>query len=142
MSVTNNSLSKDYPHKNNHARQTIYVTVGAWEGQFKVVYDYRRCTVLRRFHSWSLCFASSGSSAESSSSDDNQDDGNGDDKKDDPEVVIEDKTGMQADPAQGALASIMVPEVFPEVPLLPVHKSPVFPRFVKMMEVGKVILND
>ena len=50
-------------------------------------------------------------------------------------MVIEDKTGAKVDPAQGALAQVMVPDVFPEVPLLPVHRNPVFPRFVKMMEV-------
>ena len=50
-------------------------------------------------------------------------------------MVIEDKAGAKVDPALGALAQVVVPDVFPEVPLLPVHRNPVFPRFVKMMEV-------
>lgn len=49
--------------------------------------------------------------------------------------MIEDKAGVKVDPAQGVLAQVMVPDVFPEVPVLPVHRNPVFPRFVKMMEV-------
>lgn len=38
-------------------------------------------------------------------------------------------------PEYGALAPVMVPEVYPRVPLLCVHRNPVFPRFVKMLEV-------
>ena len=75
----------------------------------------------------------SGHSSESSSGDDGEDDGGN--KSDEPEVVIEDKTGTPPDPSQGALAQVVVPDVFPEVPLLPVHRNPVFPRFVKMLEV-------
>ena len=55
-------------------------------------------------------------------------------------MVIEDKTEAKIDPAAGALAQVIVPDVFPEVPLLPVHRNPVFPRFVKMMEVCFTIL--
>ena len=63
-------------------------------------------------------------------------DGDGGDKKDDgAEPVIEDKAGAKVDPSLGALAQVVVPDVFPEVPLLPVHRNPVFPRFIKMMEV-------
>lgn len=49
--------------------------------------------------------------------------------------MIEDKAGAKVDPSLGALAQVVVPDVFPEVPLLPVHRNPVFPRFIKMMEV-------
>ena len=77
----------------------------------------------------------SGQSSEGASGN-GSDDGDGGDKKDDgAEVVIEDKAGAKVDPALGALAQVVVPDVFPEVPLLPVHRNPVFPRFVKMMEV-------
>lgn len=78
----------------------------------------------------------SGQSSEGASGNGN-DDGDGGDKKDDgTEVVIEDKSaGAKVDPSLGALAQVVVPDVFPEVPLLPVHRNPVFPRFVKMMEV-------
>ena len=82
----------------------------------------------------------SGQSSEGASGNGN-DDGDGSDKKDEgPDVVIEDKTGAQVDPSQGALAQVIVPDVFPEVPVLPVHRNPVFPRFVKMMEVQYLIL--
>ena len=68
------------------------------------------------------------------SSGDNGDDGGGDDDGED--VIIEDKGGDSGvEPEYGALAPVMVPEVFPRVPLLCVHRNPVFPRFVKMLEV-------
>ncbi|CAB4003333.1 lon protease homolog, mitochondrial-like, partial [Paramuricea clavata] len=61
------------------------------------------------------------------------DDGGDDDGED---VIIEDRVGdTSADPEYGALAPVMVPEVFPRVPLLCVHRNPVFPRFVKMLEI-------
>ena len=85
-------------------------------------------------HKLLIQFDWSGQSSESSSGDDNGE-GDGGNKNDDAEVVIEDKTGTAADPGQGALAQVVVPDVFPEVPLLPVHRNPVFPRFVKMLEV-------
>lgn len=75
------------------------------------------------------------SSSSESSSNGNQDDNGDGSHKDDPEVVIEDKTGISPDPTQGVLTQIAVPDVFPEVPLIPVHRNPVFPRFVKMLEV-------
>ncbi|EDO31613.1 predicted protein, partial [Nematostella vectensis] len=37
---------------------------------------------------------------------------------------------------------VVVPEVFPEVPLIPVHRNPVFPRFVKMLEINDKSLMD
>ena len=36
---------------------------------------------------------------------------------------------------QTALAKVIIPDEFPDVPLLPVPRSPIFPRFVKMFEV-------
>ena len=35
-----------------------------------------------------------------------------------------------------AIAPVNIPEDFPEVPVLPVSRNPVFPRFVKMLEVS------
>ena len=37
--------------------------------------------------------------------------------------------------ANGALSAMNVPDYFPNVPLIPVHKNPVFPKFIKMIEV-------
>lgn len=73
-------------------------------------------------------------SASSTGSSDDGDDG--DDSDDGEDVIIEDKVGDAGVKAEyGALAPVMVPEVFPRVPLLCVHRNPVFPRFVKMLEV-------
>ena len=84
-----------------------------------------------------MLFCSS-QSPEGTSGNGHDDDGDGRDKKDEgTDVVIEDQSGIKVDPSQGALAQVLVPDVFPEVPILPVHRNPVFPRFVKMMEVCK-----
>ena len=37
---------------------------------------------------------------------------------------------------QTALAKVIIPDEFPDVPLLAVPRSPIFPRFVKMLEVN------
>ena len=36
---------------------------------------------------------------------------------------------------QYALAPITIPDVFPEVPVLPISRNPIFPKFVKMLDV-------
>lgn len=36
---------------------------------------------------------------------------------------------------QYALAPVSIPDVFPEVPILPISRNPIFPKFVKMLEV-------
>merc|ERR1719427_1067170 len=38
-------------------------------------------------------------------------------------------------PNAGALSSITVPENFPNVPIIAVNRNPVFPRFIKMIEI-------
>ncbi|KAG9461657.1 hypothetical protein GDO78_016118 [Eleutherodactylus coqui] len=40
-----------------------------------------------------------------------------------------------AAPVVTALTPLVVPEVFPDVPVIPVSRNPVFPRFVKIIEV-------
>lgn len=40
-------------------------------------------------------------------------------------------------PQMTALTPMMVPEVFPNVPLIAVSRNPVFPRFIKIIEVRK-----
>ena len=34
-----------------------------------------------------------------------------------------------------ALAPVAIPDMFPEVPILPISRNPIFPKFVKMLEV-------
>jgi len=75
------------------------------------------------------------SSSSENNNNNNQDDDGNDPDNDEQEPVIVDKPGITADPTQGALASTAVPEVFPVVPVIPVQRNPVFPRFVKMLEV-------
>ena len=34
-----------------------------------------------------------------------------------------------------AVAKVEVPEQFPDIPILPITRAPVFPRFIKIIEV-------
>lgn len=43
---------------------------------------------------------------------------------------------------QHAIAPVTVPDNFPEVPILAISRNPIFPRFVKMLEVSAVLRND
>ena len=43
---------------------------------------------------------------------------------------------------QFALAPVSIPDVFPEVPVLPISRNPIFPKFVKMLEVSCQILRS
>lgn len=68
--------------------------------------------------------------------------GNGGDHEDETEEVegeASDDTAMglvaPAMPAEGTVAPISIPEVFPDVPVLTMNRNPLFPRFVKMMEI-------
>jgi Lon-like ATP-dependent protease len=45
------------------------------------------------------------------------------------------ETSAPMNPLYGALSTMNVPEVFPKVPVIAVSRNPVFPRFIKMLEV-------
>lgn len=57
------------------------------------------------------------------------------DKKSSSEELEDSELEMLPGPRHHALAPVTVPETFPEVPLLPISRNPLFPRFVKMLEV-------
>ena len=42
--------------------------------------------------------------------------------------------------AFGALAQIAVPENYPTVPVIPLYRNPVFPKFVKLVEVKQILV--
>ncbi|XP_076847775.1 lon protease homolog, mitochondrial isoform X1 [Brachyhypopomus gauderio] len=50
--------------------------------------------------------------------------------------------GAYVPPQMTALTPMMVPEVFPNVPLIAVTRNPVFPRFIKIIEVKNKYLMD
>ncbi|KAL5005304.1 hypothetical protein ScPMuIL_018760 [Solemya velum] len=52
-----------------------------------------------------------------------------------PEIVTEGFPG-------GALTAMAVPDIFPKVPVISISRNPVFPRFVKMIEVSNKNLMD
>ncbi|XP_076800484.1 lon protease homolog, mitochondrial-like [Clavelina lepadiformis] len=78
--------------------------------------------------------ASSGNDGDNND-DSNQDDGvpaqNGDEEKP-PEVIYQ---PIMPGPAAGALSAMTIPDDFPNVPIIPVNRNPVFPKFIKMIEV-------
>jgi len=70
---------------------------------------------------------------------DGRDDGG---SKKDPEVIIDSSATDQQHISNTALAQIGVPDNFPEVPILPVLRNPIFPKFVKLIEVSDKSLID
>lgn len=79
-----------------------------------------------------------GSSSGEGDDDDKNDDGSGED-----EEIIEDKDGelephpntMPGPSFTVALSPMTVPDNFPIVPIIVVRRNPLFPKFVKMIEV-------
>ena len=77
-----------------------------------------------------------------SSDDDGKDDGDDNDgKQREPDIVIEATESSDINskstvlPGGGALSALTVPDVFPNVPIIAVNRNPVFPKFIKMIEV-------
>lgn len=61
----------------------------------------------------------------------------GQDGQDGPEDAGGDGAGpVYGAPQMTALTPMLVPEVFPTVPFIAVSRNPVFPRFIKIIEVG------
>lgn len=62
----------------------------------------------------------------------------GEDKSEDGEDL-----GLETLPASRHhdIAPVNIPDNFPEVPILPITRNPLFPRFVKMLEVGLNVYN-
>ncbi|XP_036356649.1 lon protease homolog, mitochondrial [Octopus sinensis] len=96
-------------------------------------------------HSRSLYFHESRrlfSSSSSSSGDDSSENA----PKENSNVVPEGDEGSFSNLGPGgfgmALTTLSVPDVFPKVPIIPVSRNPVFPRFVKMIEVTNKDLMD
>ena len=73
-----------------------------------------------------------GGAASSSGGQDGEDSGSG--SGDDGEVVY-DQTGQEYPTMTTALATMTVPDFFPNVPVIAVKRNPCFPRFIKMIEV-------
>ena len=72
----------------------------------------------------------------SSSADDSGQDGEGDEPE--PPATQEPVTVTETMYPIGALTSMAIPEVFPNVPLIAISRNPVFPNFVKMIEVSSL----
>ncbi|XP_047127489.1 lon protease homolog, mitochondrial isoform X1 [Hydra vulgaris] len=84
------------------------------------------------------------SSSNSNGEQSNDNPNNGDDGEDEKKgtirhAVLNDPNDV---PPFGALAQIAVPENYPTVPILPLYRNPVFPKFVKLVEVTDKWLVD
>ena len=73
----------------------------------------------------------SSSSSSSSDGDDGEGGGGSDDGSPVPDVTV----GGDLPPSVVALSPMTVPEVWPRVPVIAVRRHPLFPRFIKMIEV-------
>lgn len=81
-----------------------------------------------------LAYYSSLSSGQSSDGDGEND---SDSEKDDPEPeIVADDPPPSTNYPMSALTTMSVPDVFPNVPVIAIGRNPVFPRFVKMIEVS------
>jgi hypothetical protein len=45
-------------------------------------------------------------------------------------------------PTHSLPATVVIPEEWPHVPLIAINRNPVFPRFIKLIEVGETLRND
>ena len=91
------------------------------------------CRLHRSDYSQSFLNCASQIRPYSSSADDSGQDGEGDEPE--PPATQEPVTITETMYPIGALTSMAVPEVFPNVPLIAISRNPVFPNFVKMIEV-------
>ncbi|CAG2113277.1 unnamed protein product [Medioppia subpectinata] len=69
-------------------------------------------------------------------------DNNSDDK---PQQSAEDEElerFIEDNQRSSSLAAVTVPEVWPEVPVIAIHRNPVFPRFIKIIEISNQTLMD
>jgi len=81
----------------------------------------------------------SGSDDFSSSSSEGGDEGEGAGSEDGGDSPVPDVTvGGDLPPSMVALSPMTVPEVWPRVPVIAVRRHPLFPRFIKMIEVTTV----
>jgi len=74
-------------------------------------------------------------SSQSSSNDGGDDDVKKPDANDIDEVDAQPILKANMPPTGGALSAMSVPENFPNIPIIAVNRNPVYPRFVKMIEV-------
>lgn len=84
---------------------------------------------LSRIASGQLYYStSSGGGGEEGESGEESEEGEGSEKEDD---TIQGSLHQQY-----ALAPVSIPDIFPEVPVLPISRNPIFPKFVKLLEVN------
>lgn len=58
-------------------------------------------------------------------------------------ILFSDGNGEQpGDYAASLPATVVVPEVWPYVPVIAINRNPVFPRFIKLIEISNPILID
>lgn len=64
-------------------------------------------------------------------------DGEGNEGEGEEETSEDNELGLEMlpIPRHHAIAPVNIPDLFPEVPVLPIPRNPLFPRFVKMLEV-------
>ena len=74
--------------------------------------------------------------ASSSGAADDGDDDDGEDDASDDDVVRDETTQGFSSTPNLMLAPMTVPEDWPQVPVIAIKRNPVFPRFIKMIEVS------
>ena len=86
-----------------------------------------------------MCLLTDSRGAAAADGDDGK--GGGDDPEDEGELVEEKDNRMSGQPRPSftmALSPITIPEQLPVLPLIPIRGNPLFPNFIKMIEVSFV----
>ena len=93
-----------------------------------------------------MFFSDEGSSSAGGSNNNKNDDGDGGDNGGNkshppPPPIFSNKSSSNYPESSsfGALANIAVPDNYPTVPIIPLYRNPVFPKFVKLVEVSIIL---
>ena len=89
--------------------------------------------------------AGDGEDEEESTSGSDEGEETSDDEDSDSSSASEDNESLEAEALpvskHRALATIRVPDFFPNVPILPISRSPIFPRLARMLEAGVIYID-
>lgn len=64
------------------------------------------------------------------------------DSSDSDEIIEEDISGQAAESQTHLPATVAIPEIWPHLPVIAIRRNPVFPRFMKILEVSNPTLID
>ena len=119
-------------HSANFSRNPVFIPSPSFNNSLSFL------SQIRYFHKTRyLCEENSNSNKNNNDNSSSSGGGDGDDNKNrEPNDEIKDANSQTLPlPSLVALAPIQIPENFPKVPLVAISRNPLFPNFIKMLEV-------